>query len=273
MHKSSLLQNRTLKKLFYPYNETQVGVRGFMRVFLLSIMSGWIKIYKQFKDWEWYNKSEMVHLFIHCLLKANFKDGSFQGITVEKGSFITSLKHLSEETNISVQTIRTCLKKLQLTKEINVKSTSKLTKITICKYESYQVDEVQANKQLTNKQQTTNKQLTTIEEEKEYKEEKEEYMHPLCKWIKSELKNVSKITNQLTNEEAERLLNNFEKDSVKIILEAMENSKDLSKKNTSVNLTIRNWIRRRQESNPNFGLKQQKENLSLEQQILKNYKG
>ena len=52
----------------------------------------------------------------------------------------------------------------------------------------------------------------------------------------------------------------------------MENSKDLSKKNTSVNLTIRNWIRRRQESNSNFGLKQQKENLSLQEQIIKNYK-
>ena len=159
-------------------------------------MSGWIKIYKQFKDWEWYSKSEMVHLFIHCLLKANFKDGSFQGIEVEKGSFITSLKHLSDETNISIQTIRTCLKKLQLTKEIEVKSTSKLTKITICKYESYQAEEVQANKQ-----------LTTIEEEKEYKEEKEESTHPLCLWIKNDLKNVSKLKQQLTNKEAERLLN------------------------------------------------------------------
>lgn len=136
-------------------------------------MSGWIKLHRQFKDWEWYNKSEMVHLFVHCLVKANFKDGSFQGMPVEKGSFITSLKHLSEETNISVQTIRTCLKKLVLTNEISVKSTSKLTKITICKYESYQVESDVTNKQLTNNQQTTNKQLTTIEERKERKEVKE----------------------------------------------------------------------------------------------------
>ena len=83
---------------------------------------GWIKLHRQFKDWEWYNKSEMVHLFIHCLIKSNFKEGNFQGIEVEKGSFITSIKHLSDETNISIQTVRTCLKKLQLTKEIDVKS-------------------------------------------------------------------------------------------------------------------------------------------------------
>lgn len=134
---------------------------------------GWVKLHRQFKDWEWYNKSEMVHLFIHCLIKSNFKDASFQGIECKKGSFITSLKHLSDETNISVQTIRTCLKKLQLTKEIDVKSTNKLTQITICNYDSYQQEEVLTNKQLTNNQQTTNKQLTTIEESKEEKENKE----------------------------------------------------------------------------------------------------
>ena len=139
---------------------------------------GWIKLHRQFKDWEWYNKSEMVHLFIHCLIKSNFKEATFQGIKVEKGSFITSIKHLSDETNISVQTIRTCLKKLQLTKEIDVKSTNKLTKITICKYDSYQYESDEANKQLTNNQQTTNKQLTTIEEYKESKEEKETIILP-----------------------------------------------------------------------------------------------
>ena len=133
---------------------------------------GWVKLHRQFKDWEWYNKSEMVHLFIHCLIKANFKDGSFQGIECKKGSFITSLKHLSDETNISIQTIRTCLKKLQLTKEISVKSTNKLTQITICNYDGYQHEDGEANKQLINNQQTTNKQLTTIEESKESKEEK-----------------------------------------------------------------------------------------------------
>lgn len=136
-------------------------------------MSGWIKLHRQFKDWEWFNKSEMVHLFIYCLVKANYKDGTFQGQEVEKGSFLTSLKHLSDDTNISIQTIRTCLKKLEKTKEIEVKSTNKLTKITICKYASYQHDEEEANKQLTSNQQTTNKQLTTSKEYKEYKEEEE----------------------------------------------------------------------------------------------------
>ncbi len=153
---------------------------------------GWIKLHRQFKDWEWYNKSEMVHLFIHCLIKANFKDGSFQGIECKKGSFITSLKHLSDETNISIQTIRTCLKKLQLTKEIDVKSTNKLTQITICNYDSYQQENEDANKQLTNNQQTTNKQLTTIEESKEEKE-KNNTMPSLDEFVKYALEKKPNI--------------------------------------------------------------------------------
>ena len=195
-------------------------------------MNGWVKLHKQFKDWEWYNKSEMVHLFIHCLLKANFKDGSFQGIEVEKGSFITSLKHLSEETNISVQTIRTCLKKLQLTKEIYVKSTSKLTKITICKYDSYQVEDVDANKQLTNNQQTTNKQLTTIEEEKEYKEEKEEELYRKFNHLSLTLKEFNKLVEL-----------GYKKEDVENVLDKIENYKK-NNKYSSLYLTSKSWLKK-----------------------------
>lgn len=193
-------------------------------------MSGWIKLHRQFKDWEWYNKSEMVHLFIHCLVKANFKDGNFQGIEVKKGSFITSIKHLSDETNISIQTIRTCLKKLQLTNEIEVKSTSKLTKITICKYDSYQFESDEANKQLTNNQQTTNKQLTTIEERKERKEEKEE-VYRKFKHLKISLGEFKKL-NEV-----------YEKDCIDDILDRIENYKQ-NTKYSSLYLTANSWLKK-----------------------------
>jgi len=191
---------------------------------------GWIKLHRQFKDWEWYNKSEMVHLFIHCLIKANFKDAHFQGMECKKGSFITSLKHLSDETNISIQTIRTCLKKLRLTNEIEVKSTSKLTMITICKYDSYQYESDDANKQLTNNQQTTNKQLTTIEEEKERKEEKEN--------IYRKFKHLS-----ISLGEFEKLNEIYEKSIIDDILDRIENYKQ-NTKYSSLYLTANSWLRK-----------------------------
>jgi hydroxymethylpyrimidine pyrophosphatase-like HAD family hydrolase len=132
-------------------------------------MSGWIKIHRKFLDWEWFNKSEAVHLFMYLVLKANHKDGYWQGIDISKGQFITSFGKISADTGISLQTIRTLLKKFEKTNEINIQTTNKYSVITICKYECYQQEDEQPNTQPTNKQQTTNKQLTTNKNDKNNK--------------------------------------------------------------------------------------------------------
>lgn len=133
-------------------------------------MSGWIKIHRQFLNWEWFNKSEAVHLFMYLTLKANHKDGFWQGHEIKRGQLITSFGKISTDTNISLQTIRTLLKKFENTNEINMQTTNKFTYITICKYDSYQTETEETNKQLTNKQQTTNTQLTTNKNVKNNKE-------------------------------------------------------------------------------------------------------
>jgi DNA-binding transcriptional MerR regulator len=129
-------------------------------------MSGWIKIHRKFLEWEWFNKSEAVHLFMYMLLKANHKDGKWQGMEVKRGQFISSLGNISNATGISVQTIRTILKKLEKTNEIELKSTSQFTIVTISKYDCYQEQTDEINKPLTNNQQATNKQLTTNKNDK-----------------------------------------------------------------------------------------------------------
>jgi hypothetical protein len=123
-------------------------------------------MHRKFLDWEWFNKSESVHLFLYMLLKANHKDGQWQGIDIKRGQFISSLGNISNATGISIQTIRTILKKLEKTNEIKVKSTSQYTIVTICKYECYQDENENTNKPLTSNQQTTNKPSTTNKNEK-----------------------------------------------------------------------------------------------------------
>jgi hypothetical protein len=133
-------------------------------------MSGWIKLHRKFLDWEWFNKSEAVHMFLYMLIKANHKDGKWQGVDVKRGQFISSLGNISNATGLSIQVIRTNLKRLEKTSEIEVKSTSQFTIVTICKYECYQQENETTNKQLTNEQQTTNKRLTTNKNDKNNKE-------------------------------------------------------------------------------------------------------
>ena len=154
-------------------------------------MSGWIKIHRKFLDWEWFNKSEAVHLFLYMVLKANHKDNKWQGNDVKRGQFISSLGNISSATGITIQQIRTILKKLEKTNEIKVKSTSQFTIVTICKYECYQDEEETTNKPTTNHQQTTNKQSTTNKNEKKEKNEKEVILDSWIEYRKSAKKSLT----------------------------------------------------------------------------------
>ena len=64
-------------------------------------MSGYIKINRKILEWEWYRNINTKVLFLHCLLKANWKDGKFEGRGVKRGSFITSIKKLSLELGLT----------------------------------------------------------------------------------------------------------------------------------------------------------------------------
>lgn len=131
---------------------------------------GWIKIFSKIKDWEWYQDSKVLHIFIHCLVSANFTDKNWKGTPINRGQFISSYNHISEATGVSIQSVRTALKKLEKSQELTIKTTNKYTLITVLGYDSYQSKE-NTNKPVTIKQQSTNKQLTTTEEVKKKRED------------------------------------------------------------------------------------------------------
>jgi hypothetical protein len=141
-------------------------------------MEGWIKLYRKLSDWEWFNISEMVHLFIYLLLNANHEGGKWRGVNIKRGQILTGLNSLNEKTGISIRTIRTCLDRLQNTKEIDRQTTNKYSLITICNYESYQCNglssDKQSDKRVTSNRQATDKQPTTNNNNKEEKELKNE---------------------------------------------------------------------------------------------------
>jgi predicted transcriptional regulator len=136
-------------------------------------MTGYIKLYRQFMKWEWYTDIPCHILFEHCLLKANYEPKKWRGQNIEVGQFVTSIAHLSNETGLTTQQVRTALKKLKSTGELTSKTTSQYSIITIKNWIDYQGDNKQINKRITNEQQTNNKRITTTKESKEYKESKE----------------------------------------------------------------------------------------------------
>ena len=113
-------------------------------------------------NWEWYGDTNVVRVFLHCLLKANYCQKNKCGMQLERGQFITSLSELTNELHLSQQQTRTAISKLISTREITIKATNRYTIITVCNYESYQATE--ESKQQTKQQaeqQTNNKQTTS----------------------------------------------------------------------------------------------------------------
>lgn len=104
-------------------------------------MKGSIKLHRSIMSWEWYKEPNTMRLFIHCLLKAQYQDSKFKGLTIKRGSFITGRNILGQELGLTPQKVRTILNKLKETEEINISSTTRGTLIEVVNYESYQVSD------------------------------------------------------------------------------------------------------------------------------------
>lgn len=99
---------------------------------------GFIKLHRKFLDWGWYTDINTKIIFIHMLLKANWKDGVFKDITVPRGSFVSSVAKLAEETGLTNDEVRTAISHLVRTKEITKQSTNRYTVFTVVNYALYQ---------------------------------------------------------------------------------------------------------------------------------------
>lgn len=133
-------------------------------------MIGHISTSRTIMELPFYTDDKAFKLFFHCLIKANFKQRYWKGELVSRGEFITSLTHLADELCWSVQSVRTCVAKLEKHKELTKTSTKLYTKITVCNYDIYagcnNETNIPTNTVLTHEQHTTNKQVTTREERK-----------------------------------------------------------------------------------------------------------
>lgn len=138
---------------------------------------GWIKMYRSILEWDWWSDHNVTRLFLYFLVKANSVDKKWRGVEIKRGSFVTGLTQISEETGLSIQQIRTAIEKLKSTGEITDESTSQYRIVTICNYDKYQCNQ-NTNQQAIqqSEQQTNNIQITDHQQannnNKEYKKER-----------------------------------------------------------------------------------------------------
>lgn len=83
---------------------------------------------------------------MHMLIMANHDTQKWRGEVIERGTFVTSYGSLSNETGLTVREVRTALKHLISTGDIEVKATKQNTRIYIVKYDFYQKSDKQNDK-------------------------------------------------------------------------------------------------------------------------------
>lgn len=133
---------------------------------------GYIKLYRGLTDWRWYTSPNTLRLYIHCLMKAYYKETERLDMKIPAGSFETSYRKLARELNLTEKQIRTALSNLKKTGEVTVRATRKCSIITVVGFVEDQLggketDSIRTTKSLYN----GSKRSTNKESNNERKEE------------------------------------------------------------------------------------------------------
>lgn len=136
-------------------------------------MSGWIKLDREitshwiFKDeWKFRNWIDLLTLVNHSEQKVNIK-GTV--LTCKRGETLCSLDTLARRWNCDKSKVRRFLKLLESDSMIVLKSEQITTRLTICKYDTYQGERNEDETQMTHKRNASETQTTPNKNEKKEK--------------------------------------------------------------------------------------------------------
>lgn len=139
-------------------------------------MTGWIKLYRQTVDDGWLQNAELWTFWCYCLLKASHKKHTarvgYQRVELTPGQLIFGRKKAAAELETTERKIRTYLKILETDGNVTIKTTNKYSIITICKWETYQLIDIENDQQSASKRPASDQQATTYNNVKKEKKEK-----------------------------------------------------------------------------------------------------
>jgi DNA-binding transcriptional regulator YhcF (GntR family) len=143
----------------------------------------WIKLYEKLDQSSIYRDSEMVHLWIHLLIKATkfpYKvNWGGEEITLQPGELITGRKKLSSDLRINESKIQRALKQFEKWHMIEQRTNRQSRIVTILNWNQYQETE-----QRSNNDRTTNEQRSNTNKKERKKKEDTTYTEAFERWWK-----------------------------------------------------------------------------------------
>ena len=200
-------------------------------------MSGWIKLHRSIKEHWLYTEKRKFSKFEawnDILLNVNFSPAKtiIKGkiINVNRGESILSLDSWANRWKWNKSSVKRFFELLKKDGMIELKSETVTTRLTVCKYDTYQSKENDIETQVKRTRNASETHTKPIEEEKEKKEEKEN--------IYRKFKHLS-----ISLGEFEKLNEIYEKSVIDDILDRIENYKQ-NTKYSSLYLTANSWLRK-----------------------------
>ena len=197
-----------------------------------ALKLGYVRVYRSLLDWEWFTDKNTCHLFIYCMLRANHSGQKWQGKNLKRGSFVTSLSKLADNTGLTIREVRTSLNKLKSTNDLTHTTTKQYTVINVRAYCDWQNPEIENDTQndtqndtrTTHERQTSDKQTTTdnkVNKVNNIERENRENFEILIRYAK--LKGVEsptayafKVINQTKEEDLKIVIENLTKEIKKL---------------------------------------------------------
>ncbi|MCL5266763.1 MAG: hypothetical protein M1469_01505 [Bacteroidetes bacterium] len=109
----------------------------------ISVLNeGWIKIHRSILLHPVFQDSELLHLFLYCIAKANHRDSRLlwkgDESTLKRGQFLFGRKKASKETGIKQSSVYRRLMILKNLEMVDVQSNNKFSTVTVLNYGKYQ---------------------------------------------------------------------------------------------------------------------------------------
>jgi len=213
---------------------------------------GWIKIHRTIIDKGWFQDSNAVHLWFYLLLKASHSKSEYlwngQIINLQPGQFVTGRKKIANETGIQESKIERLLKLFESEQQIEQRKTNTSRLISIINYKKFQSNEQPFEQRVNNKRTTSEQRVNTNKELKELKELKndnyKDSLNPLLIFIFENCPNIQKMSQPMSETEANKLMDAFQFQEITEILVSMDNYKKLNTSYQSPFKTCLNWLKR-----------------------------
>lgn len=142
-----------------------------------TVAGDWIKLHRQVIDSKVFSDEFLWRLWCWLLIRANWKKTYYQGIEIQPGQLVFGRNAAASELGTNPSKVYRGIKKLEKFGNIEAKSNSKWTMITICNWTTYQdsknQSEQRVNSERTASEQRVNSERTHHKKVKNYKEGEE----------------------------------------------------------------------------------------------------